>query len=180
MVWYKPKGVIWVPVRKMVLSGLCAALLCLCGFLAVPIGGMVLTMQTFGVFFCLRLLGGRWGTVAVGVYLLLGVVGLPVFSAGQGGLSVLAGPTGGFLAGFLVASLIYRVIYHFTKKPMIACFAGLAGCYFTGALWYSILCRVPLLSALTVTVLPFILPDICKLLLAQLLAKRIAKRVADA
>jgi hypothetical protein len=76
------------------------AILCVCGWLTVPVGDSVLTMQTFGVFLTLYQLGGRRGTGTIIVYLLLGAVGLPVFSGFRGGLGMLLGATGGYLLGF--------------------------------------------------------------------------------
>ena len=85
----------------MTLCALFGALIALCSWLCVPIGDIAFTMQTFAVFLTLGLLGGKWGTVTILVYLLLGAVGMPVFTAFRGGIGVLAGVTGGYLWGFL-------------------------------------------------------------------------------
>ena len=73
-------GVVTVKIRNMVLCGLFAALITLCAWLSIPLGDVAITLQTFAVFLCLSVLGGKLGTLTVLVYLLLGAVGIPVFS----------------------------------------------------------------------------------------------------
>ena len=88
-------------VRNMALCALFAALMALCAWISIPAGDVAITMQTFALFLTLGVLGGKRGTIAVSIYLLLGIVGLPVFSGFQGGLGTLLGATGGYIAGFL-------------------------------------------------------------------------------
>ena len=85
----------------LVLIALFAALMALCAWVTVPYA-VPFTMQTFGVFLALLLLGGKRGTICMAVYLLLGAVGLPVFSGFRGGVGALVGSTGGYLVGFIV------------------------------------------------------------------------------
>ena len=84
-------------VRKMVLCSMMAALTAVCAWIAIPIPPISVTMQTFAIFLTLGILGGKWGTVSVLLYLLLGVVGLPVFTGFRGGAAALLDATGGFL-----------------------------------------------------------------------------------
>ena len=86
-----------------------AALIAVCAFITIPmpLPFISFTLQTFGVFAALGILGGRDGTTAVAVYILLGAIGVPVFSGFRGGFGVLIGPTGGYIAGFLGAALVY-------------------------------------------------------------------------
>ena len=86
---------------------LMAAVLTLCAWITIPLGPVPFTMQNFGLFAALGLLGGRRGSFTVAVYLLLGLVGLPVFSGFGAGPGALLGPTGGFLLGFLLCALVY-------------------------------------------------------------------------
>ena len=92
-----------------------AVLLAVCGWIALPLPPIPATLQTFGVFAALLFLGGRNGTCAVAVYLLLGAVGLPVFSGFRGGLGVLLEAPGGYLIGFLIGALVY-----FNKDTTVA------------------------------------------------------------
>ena len=171
-------------VRKMAQCALFAALLCLCAWLAVPMGTTVVTLQTFGIFLCLGLLGGKWGTLTIGVYLLLGAVGLPVFSGFRGGIGALLDATGGYLLGFLGAGILFWVLEaRFGGKPVIRLtgwILGLLLCYGIGTLWFS---RVylgggqTLGAALAVCVLPYLLPDALKLALAWLLTEKLKRFV---
>ena len=92
--------------RDMVLCALFAAILAVSAWLTVP-GEVPFTLQTFGVFAALGLLGGKRGTIAIALYLVLGAVGLPVFSGFRGGFGVLLGTTGGYIFGFLLSGLLY-------------------------------------------------------------------------
>jgi biotin transport system substrate-specific component len=155
------------------------AILCVCGWLTVPVGDVALTMQTFGVFLTLRLLGGKRGTATIGAYLLLGAVGLPVFSGFRGGLGMLLGSTGGYLLGFLVTGLIYWVVEGlFCQRGDIAgMILGLLGCYVFGSGWYLLIYaeNSALIAIIVKCVAPFLIPDLLKLFLAMSLGKRIRK-----
>ena len=102
--------------KNMALCGLFVALLTLCSWISIPFGSVPVTLQTLAVFLCLGLLGGKYGCITLGVYLLLGVVGVPVFSGFRGGAGVLMGATGGYVFGFLFAGLLYWVITHFHRS----------------------------------------------------------------
>lgn len=158
--------------RTMVRCGCCAALMAVCAWLAVPVGDIAVTMQTFGVFLSLMLLGGGKGMAACGVYLLLGAVGLPVFAGFQGGLGVLLGPTGGYLLGFLVLSMCYWALAkHFGQ--IAAMLLGLLLCYVCGTLWFFFAYGGSPWAVLLKCVVPYLIPDILKLILAQFISKRI-------
>lgn len=158
--------------QNMVRCGCCAALIAVCAWLAVPVGEIAVTMQTFGVFLTLLLLGGGKGTVACGVYLLLGAVGLPVFTGFQGGPGVLLSPTGGYLFGFLLLALCYWAL----RKPLgeiPSLIMGLLLCYGCGTLWFHFLYGGSVGAVLIKCVLPYLLPDAIKLFLAMSVRKRI-------
>lgn len=155
----------------MVLSGLFSALLAICGWISLPIGDIALTMQTFGVFLTLSLLGSRWGTLSIACWLLLGAAGLPVFSGFQGGFGILLGPSGGYLWGFLLSGLIYRAMERFGRLP--ALIAGLLCCYLCGSLWFWHWAGGGLGLILLRCVLPYLIPDGVKLVLALRLSGRL-------
>ena len=167
-------------VRNMVKCALFAALLCICSWLALPLGGVTFTLQTFGVFLTLGLLGGKWGSICVAVYLLLGAVGLPVFSGFQGGFGVLLGANGGFLWGFLLAGLTYWLVKAVCKKQLLAFLAGLASCYLAGTVWFCCVYApgTGLWQSVLLCVVPYLVPDGVKLLLAWVLVKRLEKYLA--
>ena len=168
-------------IRNMALCAMFAALLAVCAWVAIPVGDSVITMQTFALFLTLGILGGKRGTVAVCVYLLLGIVGVPVFSGFQGGFAVLLGPTGGYLFGFLATALIYWLVTALGRDKeisrLLGMVLGLLGCYLLGTLWFGF----GYLSAgalswgaiLLKCVVPYLLPDTAKLIMAWLLARRL-------
>lgn len=170
--------------RNMALCGLFTAVLTVCAWLSVPMGDMVITLQTFGIFLTLGLLGGKHGTLTVVVYLLLGAVGAPVFSGFRGGLGALLGTTGGYIFGFMLTCLCYWLITSFKQSPaarLSAMVLGLLLCYLCGSWWY----LTQYLSAGSVTfgivllkcVVPYLLPDALKLMLAWFLTARLSRFV---
>lgn len=165
-------------IRNMVLSGLFAALLAICGWISLPLGSLRFTLQTFGLFLALLTLGGKWGSVTVFVYLALGAMGLPVFSGFQGGIGVLLGPTGGCLFGFMLTALLFwlaeSLLPHKLYVKIALLILGLLVCYALGWLWY---CRYAPMNFL-LWCLPYLLPDGIKLILAIFLSGRIRKALA--
>ena len=170
--------------KNMALCGLFTAVLALCAWLSVPMGDMAITLQTFGIFLTLGLLGGKRGTITVLVYLLLGAIGAPVFSGFRGGLGTLLGTTGGYIFGFMLTALVYWVLTAWKDEPitrLMAMIAGMLLCYACGTLWYV----RNYLSAETATVgivlvkcvLPYLLPDGIKLTLAWILTGKLKRFV---
>ena len=159
-----------------------AALISLCSWISIP-AAVPFTLQTFAVFLVLSLLGGKNGTAAIAVYLLLGAVGVPVFAGFTGGLGILLGNTGGYLLGFLLTGISYWCVTARLGKSkwaeFLALLLGLLLCYALGTLWFSVVYArangaVGLGTILSWCVLPFILPDLVKLGLALALSRRIA------
>lgn len=165
--------------RILTRCAMLVAILCVCGWLTVPMGDVAMTMQIFGVFLTLHLLGGKRGTVTIGAYLLLGAVGLPVFSGFRGGLGMLLGATGGYLLGFLVTGLIYWVVEKISgqRGAIIGMILGLLGCYAFGSGWYLLIYaeKSALIAIIVKCVAPFVIPDLLKLFLAVSLGKRLRK-----
>ena len=167
-------------VRDMIYIALMAVVLALCSWISVP-SVVPFTMQTFAVFCALLLLGGRRGFFAVLLYILLAAVGLPVLSGFRGGIGALLGPTGGYVLGFLLCALLY--LLGEKRLPSLALLiAGLLLCDLFGTLWFVYVYssggkEIGLGAALGLCVLPYLLPDAVKLLLAYVLARRVKKAV---
>ncbi|RZW12719.1 MAG: biotin transporter BioY, partial [Desulfobulbaceae bacterium] len=92
--------------KLMVYASLMATLTAVGAYIAIPIGPVPIVLQNLFVMLAGLLLGGRWGLTSVGVYLLAGAVGLPVFAGGTGGIGKFIGPTGGYLLGFAAAAYV--------------------------------------------------------------------------
>lgn len=171
--------------KEISLIALFSAIIVVCSFITIP-AAIPFTLQTFAVFLCLNILGGKKGIISILIYIFLGVIGLPVFSGFNGGIGVLLNVTGGYIIGFIFSALTFWLITSlFNKKPkktvnLIASFMGLIVCYIFGTLWYILLFikngeAISFISAFTICVLPFIIPDILKIVLSVALSERINK-----
>lgn len=172
--------------RNIALCALFAALLAVCAWISIPVTDIAFTLQTFGVFLTLGLLGGKLGTAAIVVYLCMGAIGLPVFSGFRGGIGVLLGVTGGYIAGFLASGLVYWLITAlFRQRPggqLLGFILGLLVCYSFGSLWFWEVYlqgggTITLGAVLAKCVLPYLLPDAVKLWLAWVLSGRLKRFV---
>ena len=165
----------------LALTALGAVLIALCSYISIP-AAVPFTMQTFAVFLVLLLLGGKRGTGAIAVYLLLGAFGVPVFSGFTGGIGHLLGLTGGYLVGFLLLGLVYWLLTAVWGEKRrwqgVALGAGIVLLYAFGTLWYLLVYArrsggAGVFSVLSTCVFPFVLPDLLKMALALLLANRL-------
>lgn len=166
----------------LVYIALGAVLIAICSWISIPTT-VPFTMQTFAVFFVLSALGGKRGTAAIIVYVLLGAVGIPVFAQFTSGIGILLGSTGGYIIGFILMGLVYRLIVHFLGKKLwveiLSMVIGLAVCYSFGTVWFMIVYAqangaVGLAMVLGWCVIPFIIPDLIKLGLALALSWRLS------
>lgn len=166
---YDAGEVMHLSTRAVVFTALFAALMGVLAQLAIPLpGGVPFTMQLFGVFLTGALLGGRWGAVAMLVYLLLGAAGAPVFSQGRGGFGMLIGPTGGYLTGFVLGVYVLGKIVEGAERPSyLRLLGGMIPClvisYALGTLQFSLVMDMPLPAAFMVAVVPFAPFDIIKM-----------------
>jgi biotin transport system substrate-specific component len=161
--------------RMTVYASLLAALIAAGAYLALPIGPVPIVLQNLFVFLSGLLLGPRWGVASVGVYLMAGALGLPVFAGGIGGIGRFAGPTGGYLLGYLPAVYVIGWISKKSKKrvavDVLAMVCGSIIIYTCGVSWLKILSGMTLAKTLVVGMYPFILGDIIKIAAAVPIAK---------
>ena len=168
-------------VRKMAMAALFAALTGILSQISIPLPGMVpLSLATLAVYLAAIVLDWKEAFLSQAVYLLLGAVGVPVFS-GFGTLSRLTGPTGGYLAGYaacaLAAGLILRAAGRRPLWCVLALAAGTAACYLLGTVWYVAVTGNPWGASLAACVLPFLPGDAVKIAAAVLAGTRIRKAV---
>jgi biotin transport system substrate-specific component len=171
------------PLRSMVYSSMFGALTAIGAFIVIPLQPVPFTLQTFFTAMAGTLLGGYAGAVSQVVYILLGCVGLPVFAGGKAGLGVLFGPTGGYLTGFVVGAYIMGKILEARKQPgflytAMAILAGDVAIYTIGTLQLAITAQLSLAKAILVGVVPFIIPELVKLLAATMLTVRLNRKLA--
>lgn len=160
-----------------------AVLIAACSWISIP-AAVPFTLQTFGIFVTVGILGGKRGSMSVLVYLLLGAVGMPVFSGFTGGVGRLLGSTGGYLLGFLLSALVMwgmeKVLGRKTWVLAASMVLGLLVCYAFGTLWYITVYtrntgQIGLLTALGWCVFPFVIPDLIKIALALLVSSRLSR-----
>lgn len=168
-------------VKDMVFTAMFAALIAVCSIISIPIGEVPVTLQTFAICLTAAMLGWKRGTLAVFIYILLGAIGVPVFAGMSGGIGILAGPTGGYIIGFILTSLIVGFAADpWARKALplaIAMVAGVLACYVTGTIWFMVVTGMGLVESLMLCVVPFLLFDAAKIALAVLLSNRLSKVV---
>ena len=169
----------------MVYISIFAALIAICSWISIP-ATIPFTLQTFAVFLAVALLGGRRGTLAILVYILLGAIGIPVFAGFSGGLGTLLGTTGGYILGFVFSALVMWLFEHlFGHKPwalILSMAIGLVVCYTFGTIWFLFVYlrssgAVEVTTVLGWCVFPFILPDCIKMALAFGLSKILKRSI---
>lgn len=171
--------------RDIVYIGTFAAVMAACSWIMIP-GPVPFTLQTMGVFVTIGLLGGKRGTLTVLIYILLGAVGVPVFGGFSGGIGILLGSTGGYIVGFLASALLMWAMEKLLGSRLwvlaLSMVLGLMVCYFVGTLWFmAVYTRttgpVGLAAVLGWCVIPFILPDLVKIVLSLFLTNRLRRFV---
>lgn len=168
-------------VRYEVLAAVFTAVIAVCSQLIIPIQPVPISLGTFAVLMAGGFLGKRFGTLSVIIYLLLGFAGAPVFAMAQSGVRVLAGPTGGFLVGYIVMAFVTGLVserlgYSY-RNLIIAMILGTLGCYALGIIWFMILTGSGIAGALTMCMLPFLPGDTVKILLASFLVNKYRKLI---
>lgn len=182
--------------RQLTLCAVMAAVTCVLAPISIPIGPISITGGTLAIYLTAYLLGGVWGAASTLVYLLVGMVGLPVFSNYMGGISRLAGPTGGYLVGYLPMVLLAGVVAQWaahrfdeertasTVFMLIVQFLGMAAAtavlYAFGTAWYCIQAGVDLQNALAACVFPFIPFDLAKMAVALVVCMPVRRRLGRA
>lgn len=159
-----------------------SALMCILGPLALPIGPVPISLTNLVVYLAVFILGTKLGTVSYVVYLLLGAVGLPVFSNYAGGLVKLAGPTGGYLIGFIPMAIICGIsVSKFMNKKVLLVVGFVIAtlvAYLFGTIWFVVSLECKVWYALTVCVFPFLIGDGIKIAISIVLGSILRKRLA--
>ena len=165
--------------KQMVLIALMTAVTCVLGPLSIPLpfSPVPISLTNFAIFLAIFVLGMKNGTISFIIYLLLGAVGVPVFSSFRGGFQVLAGPTGGYLIGFIFLALIMGfALDHFDRKlvpTIIGMIIGMAVCYAFGTVWLAKLLSLSFKEGLMMGVIPYLAGDAAKIIIAAIVGPRL-------
>ena len=165
--------------RELTLSALMCALIAVCAQVIIPLPPVPLSLSLLAVYIAGALLGPLWGAAAAGSYVLLGAAGMPVFAGFAGGFSVLLGPTGGFLFGYVLCAAVSGSVVRrlgMTRRALwAALLAGTVCCYLPGVFWFCAVTGSTLSAALSACILPFLPGDALKISLAASLCLRLHK-----
>lgn len=166
--------------KNMSLAALGAAVLCVLAPLSLPVGTLPITLSFFALLLVAGILSPKAAIPAVLVYIALGAVGVPVFSNFSGGFQVIAGPTGGFIVGYLPMAIIVSIFKgNLPKTVIIMALSAILG-YLMGCLWMSFTTESTFLASLLYTAATCAVPDTIKIIAAALLSCTIRKRLAVA
>ena len=171
-----------ISTRGFVYAALFGALTAAGAFIVIPLPPVPMTAQTFFLNVAALLLGGTLGAASQLIYVMLGVVGMPVFAGGKAGLGVLFGPTGGYLLGFIIAAFVVGTVNKIKKNAgtlwnIFSMTIGMLIIYTLGSLQLALVAKMSFTKALTVGVLPFLPGDVIKILLAAAVCSRLKGRV---
>ena len=177
----------------MTIIALMTAVICILSpfSLNIPVSPVPISLGSMAVYFVVAVLGMKRGTVSVLLYILLGLVGLPVFSGFTGGAGKLFGPTGGYIIGYIFLALIFGWAIEYGSKLFpsdkselfMSILGGIIGTivlYLFGTVWLAILLKTDFISALWMGVIPYIPGDIVKFILAMVIGVQLRKRLKKA
>ncbi len=164
-------------VKTMTMCAIMAALMCILGPMSIPIGAVPISFTNLVIYLTVYLLGAKKGCISYLIYLLLGIAGLPVFSSYGSGIAKVAGPTGGYLIGFILLALISGIVMEKTNRNIVWSYLGMvvgtAVAYLFGTVWFVIQAQCTITYALSVCVTPFIPFDLIKMVIAIVLGRAI-------
>lgn len=166
--------------NELVICSIVASLTAILTQISIPIPPIPITMQIFAISLCGIVLGKRLGFISISIYVLLGAIGMPVFSHFNGGIGYILGPTGGFILSFPI--MVYIVGYFSDKYKStigvyIGMIIGLLVSYTIGTIYFCIITNTSFIKGITLCVLPFIIADIFKITLASVVRNKISKRI---
>jgi len=168
--------------RGMIYVSMFGALTAIGALISIPLQPVPVTLQTLFLYLAGSLLGGRLGALSQIIYVILGVIGLPVFSGGKAGLGVFMGPTGGYLLGFIAGAFVTGKIAEAREKPglvwiVLAMLVGTAVVYTLGVTQLVLIGELSVEKALAVGVLPFLPGDALKIAAAAVITMKVKDKI---
>lgn len=171
-------------ITQIAVIGVMTAVICILAPFSLPIGPVPISFTNLAIYIALYVLGMKRGTISYLIYLLIGLVGIPVFSGFTGGPQKLFGPTGGYLIGFIPMAVIAGIVIDKCMKKwyfcLLAMIAGTWVCYLFGTAWLAFQANMTFKAALAAGVIPFIIEDLIKMILALLIGPQIHKQLVKA
>lgn len=167
--------------KNWILSSLFAALIAVCSQISIPFSAIPINLGLLAVYISGSVLGWLYGGVSVLIYIALGAVGLPVFAGFKGGIGVLAGPTGGYILGYLFGAALCGALIQLRKDKFwlypFAMVAACVICYSFGTLWYMVSTHTGLFASLAMCVLPYLPADVLKIAAASIVSYQLNRKI---
>lgn len=168
--------------KEIVVCGLFASITAVLSQISIPLPftTVPLTMQVFAVMLCGMLLGPKLGFISQLIYVLVGAIGIPIFAQMMGGFGIIVGPTGGFILSFPIVALIsgyFSSNYKTKLFTIVGMLLGLVTSYLIGTAQFCLITKMSFISGLMACVIPFIILDILKIVLACITGFSISKRI---
>lgn len=170
-------------IQTMTMVALMTAVTCVLAPFSIPIGPVPISFTNLAIYLSLYLLGWKMGTASCLLYILIGMVGMPVFSGFSGGIGKLLGPTGGYIIGFIPMAITGGILIEKFKNRWFqfgALVIGTAACYLLGTAWFCVVMDSTVGAALGLCVIPFIPADIVKIIMALVLGPVLKRRLKQA
>lgn len=172
--------------KMLILAAIFAAVIAVCSQIVIPLAPVPINLATLAVFLTAGFLGVKYGTISTIVYVLLGVIGVPVFAGFKGGAGVIVGPTGGYIIGYIVCAAVSALLLgilcrneaYTYPKIIISLVAGLFFCYLLGTIWFYIISGWTIGKILMACVVVFLPGDALKIAVASILIKKVRPQVA--
>ena len=165
--------------QRIVLAALFVALMAVCSQIQIPLPMVPINLALFAAHLCGALLGAKWGALSISAYVLLGLVGAPVYAGFASGPAALFGKTGGYILGYILSAFLVGLLSRrigFTFKGLcLSMLVGVVACYAFGTVWFMAVTGLNLMTSLAYCVIPFLPGDAVKIALAALLALRLKK-----
>lgn len=174
--------------KNIIYTAIFIAILTLSAYITIPFGPVPFTLQTFAITLIVLLFASKVSISAYLIYLLMGAIGIPVFSAMRGSFGVILGATGGFLWGYAISIIICSLIqnkyinkfkykYAYLAFTFLNCTVMTLIAYACGTIQYSVIANISIVVALSTTVIPFIIPDIAKIVFAIVCSMILRKNI---
>ena len=160
-------------INKIVLCGLAASFICVLGPISIPLSVIPIPFATLIIYIIALTFDVRCSVVSVLIYVILGCIGLPVFSGFSGGVAHILGPTGGFILGYIPLAFIVSLLNNSKSGRVIGLTIGTLSLYFVGCVWFCLYTNENLVTAFKLYLLPFVLIDIIKIALSLMIYPRI-------
>lgn len=164
-----------ISVKTMAMVGVMTAVICIVSPFTIPLpfSPVPISLATLILYFSTYILGMKKAIISYVIYLLIGIVGIPVFSGFSGGIGKIAGPTGGYLIGYVFILLLAGIFIDRYYKKWYLCLIGLVlgtlSCYILGTIWLAIQCNMSFYNALMAGVIPFLPGDIAKIVIVLII-----------